>query len=809
MRSGGKKIVIGVISAVLLAAISGFVLFFSTNKITSDVNQMIDNAKKLYSEGDIENASYQMQLYCQERPDDREGWLILGDWSSENKDSEQALEYYIKAAEASDFEENDICQAKKTSVIKGTDISFKITPQARYTKDVTLTVTSQNLAPETSCTGLVTNNPDELTEDENYITTDLFAVSSEEKYLTMTGGFNCAKWQFYDINKVALTATKDKSTYRKQGITQFYNKSYSVVEIPESAVYARVTYIDKNIDNSYPTDSRLVICYGKIPQGCSESTQQQFKLPDLSENQYIEYKDGIWTFFDGSKAEKLSLDKIYVQQGYTVSQQAKLCGLVSVDYENNEVTSDKKKQYGIKFSRNDGNPVGVRLGAAKGMTFDYSQNNELYNGNGNDFDNAYPWCDIKVCNVNIDSAGNKKIIYSDDKSFKNDGSNGNVMVEIPKFYTMRIVKDNNEYIWISGTQYEGYSLEPAFIGENGQELSHIYVGAYVSSLESDKLVSASSKSPAINIAYDDILTKSENNGSGYGELDYLTLLSIQHLFLVETGTLDSSSIFSGDTGNYYFFEDSILRAFAVNSSDKTNKITLIESTLTENTLQKGDSICLLDNGWSSYKNNSDKIREITSISKNSDDTYTIEFSGGPVKIVAGKTAVTNLPRTCGKTDNDDYSCAAEAGNDGKTSFKYRGIENLYGSLCIALDNAYVANGTFTFYDASGTEFSLSDPVAEQYEHISDYDYIDSNACIKTMIYDEENPLIMIPEKVGDGATSSTYYGDFWLTSEGNGRNFYLVAGGADDNDKIAGLFHMRAFIRKGGSHYIGGRLVLR
>lgn len=797
MRSGGKKIVIGVISAVLLVAISVLVLFFSTNKITSDVNKMIDNAKKLYSEGDIENASYQMQLYCQERPDDSEGWLILGDYCIENKDSGQALKYYKKAAQNVDCAENSLGESDKVKTFEDFSSieSVKIYPAAKYTKDMTLVFSGENLTPAKSEKGKINGNDSELLKDDNFLTTDWFTVDDSKKYVYITGNINCAEWQFIDSNGYS-TRYVDKSSFRVADNTKFSSKSYSCAEIPEGAQKTRVTYYDKSKTDTISSDSNIFIGYGKKLTGFTTIKKQSFDIPDLSDNQYIEYKDGKWTLFDGEKTNDLGWDKLTCFSYATVSIDGTLCGNTEITYKENKYKkADKNLQYGIKFNKNSEIASGERLGAAKGMNFDYKVGDKWYYGTGNDFDNAYPWCEMELCNVKIDSDGNEVITMEDEKGFKKDGSNGNVMVRIPKFYSMRIVKNNCEYLWISGTEHEGYSVDPIFEKSDGSYADYVYMSAYLGAEKDNKIVSTSESYPTLLLTYGTTLEYAQNNGSGFSEMDFLMCQALQKLFVIETGTIDSSSIFAGDTSMFYYYDtkEYTKSGYAAEDAKDSNTIRLYNNYNTIK-ISKGSSIAIF-NSWKTYKNNDGTQREVTDI-KQTEEYIDITFSGKPINIQKHKTIISNIPAKTGKTDSIDYCTGTLDGEDGKVSFKYRNIENLYGSALIMLDNnAYVQDGNFYYYSGAGTLNMLDSPVAEQSIDLSNYEQVNSKMCIKEMIYDEYNPLIMVPSVTGNGASVYGYYGDVWMYKNKNdGTKSYILYGGADDNSMVAGIFQMRAMI---------------
>lgn len=95
----------------------------------------------------------------------------------------------------------------------------------------------------------------------------------------------------------------------------------------------------------------------------------------------------------------------------------------------------------------------------------------------------------KRCNASDD--GRITAFYGD-ANYKDDGSNGQVMVYQPKFYYQRIpINTTNaalgkiirkESLIISPTAQSGFKLHPAFIDENGNELEYILISAYEGSV---------------------------------------------------------------------------------------------------------------------------------------------------------------------------------------------------------------------------------------------------------------------------------------------------------------------------------------
>lgn len=790
-----KKVILTVTALILLVAVFCLTHFLSTSDITYDLNEMIPNAQKLYSEGNLDRAYYQMLIYTQESPDDKNGWIILGDYAMEQNDSEEAYECYRKAASCAECGENQLGESDKIKYFDNFSAveSIKIYPSAKLTQGMTLTLTSDNLTPAKSVTGQILANEMELSDDENYLTTEWMPVDESKKYVYITGNINCAQWQFVD-EKGSYIKHIDKSDFKNSDFHGFSYKTLSYAEIPEGAVSARVTYYDKNITSNVKSDDKIYVGYGKGLTGYSTFTPQTFTLPDLKENQYIEYTDKKWYLVDGDNKQELDLPAVSAKNGVTANINGTICGMVEFNLKGkSEITSDKSLQYGIRYSTKTSIASCERLGSAQGMSFDYTIDDEWYYGTGNDFDKAYPWCEMKLCNVKLDDDGNEIITLEGDEKFTTDGTNGNVMVRIPKFYTKREVKDGYEYIWISGKKHDGYELEPVFIDSYGEESDYVYMSAYLGGLKDEKIVSMSGTYPVIQLEYGDMLEYAENNGDGFDELNFLMVSALQKLFIVETGTIDSSEIFAGDTYMYYQYDTKDYEAsgYAFEDAKKSNVIKIYNNYNTIK-ISEGSSITIF-NGWKKYKNNDGTQREVLKINT-SDKFIEITFDGDPIDISKHKTLISNIPAKTGKTDVIKYCSGTVSGTLGKQSFKYRNIENLFGSALIMLDDdSYVQDGYFYYETDDGYTNYVDYEVAEQTTDLSSYEKVNTFMCIKEMGFDEDNPTIMLPTTVGKGASTYGYYGDLWMYTDSYEPR-YIMYGGADDNERVAGIFQMRAGI---------------
>ena len=194
---------------------------------------------------------------------------------------------------------------------------------------------------------------------------------------------------------------------------------------------------------------------------------------------------------------------------------------------------------------------------------------------GTDF-NVAPWSGMKRCNLADDGTVNA---YYGDNSYIEDGSNGQVMVEVPKFY-YRVVPLKLDPIgdtlggyhmrkanyYISATKYEGFKTHPLFVKPDGTERDKAYISAYEGSLydvsasayilddaqvadftatTGDKLCSIANAKPASGLTQDLTRANSEiianNRGTGWHCMDVKAASAVQMLFMIEYASFNSQN----------------------------------------------------------------------------------------------------------------------------------------------------------------------------------------------------------------------------------------------------------------------------
>lgn len=311
-----------------------------------------------------------------------------------------------------------------------------------------------------------------------------------------------------------------------------------------------------------------------------------------------------------------------------------------------------------------------------------------------------------------------------------DGTDGYVMVEVPKFY-FRYVLNGSTHNWeISDVPQAGFQLHPAFY-KDGKIVDYRYIGAYdacylddtdstyksglnlddmTSSIDTgaDKIASVSGIYPLVGVTRDECRSLAENNGAGWRAVDFWLISAVQMLYVVEFGSFYSQNITgAGNTNGSY----------------------------------------------------------LSSSSNQSDSPHTI--AGASNGLGNGSTNTT--------------TGAGVSAKPGTSYMSYRGIENFYGNCWNWVDgvnigvganyNVHVSNVTTDFADNTSTNYDLIGQCATANGYVQN-------------IYAGDVPAAFIPNDT-TGASSSTYLTDQFFINTGN-----RVArfGGAANDGAVAGAF---------------------
>ncbi len=122
-----------------------------------------------------------------------------------------------------------------------------------------------------------------------------------------------------------------------------------------------------------------------------------------------------------------------------------------------------------------------------------------------------------------------------------DGTDGNVMVEIPKFW-VKYENVGGVHKWsISYAAQTGYEVHPAFI-RGGVEKSFRYYCAYQGYTLNGRLISGSGRVPTASKTRAKFRTEAAANGTGWSQIDWNLLIAVQLLYLVEYANFNTQAM---------------------------------------------------------------------------------------------------------------------------------------------------------------------------------------------------------------------------------------------------------------------------
>lgn len=413
-------------------------------------------------------------------------------------------------------------------------------------------------------------------------------------------------------------------------------------------------------------------------------------------------------------------------------------------------------QYGVRWAGTSstvcerlGNAVGLIANAHKGST----------QGVRNDFDNIYPWSDIKTCNIDAD--GNV-LAYLGEPSFARDGTNGDVMVEIPKFYYKRVKTGTAEEFWICASKLPGYELHPLFI-DNGKEVSKVFHSAYNASSYTDetdnkvKLQSITGAQPRVRTTRASFRTYARNKGAIWGIEDISCINALQLLYLVEYANTNSQSVLGfGAAGLAYSANHKALE-------ETTNENTITISSAYKNIYKLGQRIEI-----GTELGINDKAitpRTITNITTNEEAGQTIiTFDGGPINIAVGN-MIWNVAPLNGSCDalngKSGWFPGENTYDDRRADVNYRGIEGFHAKLFRFIDGVNIKDRV-VYYANSMADYA--DGVYDGKYRAAGYSNAEVSGYISAFGYDEKAPWVMFPTEAKGGST--TYVPDYYYQNTG-------------------------------------------
>lgn len=450
-----------------------------------------------------------------------------------------------------------------------------------------------------------------------------------------------------------------------------------------------------------------------------------------------------------------------------------------------DTTAGKYGTYGLQMRWSENTTY--RLRGSIGKSFAINNSTGVVTS---DFDTCYPWCDMRICNIENPS-GLRTITYKGETGFS---YNKDTYVEIPKFYFKRVFDPNTEYeYWyISSKGGDGFELEPLFRNDDGTEAPVRYIARYNLGVGGD--ISRTGIAAYTNVSKSDLKSYCEANNVKL--MNIFAYQALVHLFVVESGTKDSQSIFSGVSFFRYFTETT--DQAMVNASATTNTIQIPTTDARNTYFGVGDRVAIFPSSSTDFS--SAIIRKLTSVSY-SGSVATLTFDGAAISLTQGVSRIYGINQLNGNTDSITANSGRTTNGDQHTrSFSYRGIENLWGNLGELVDGVE--------YDYDNRRFKIGNKYV-CFETPINRTYIEVPSIQRWIKYfgvDPSYPTITLPSAPLTESVATSYT-DEWSTFGNESGVSDVSYGCAWDHQNANGVMCFRN-VRDSGNILYTGRAML-
>ena len=365
-----------------------------------------------------------------------------------------------------------------------------------------------------------------------------------------------------------------------------------------------------------------------------------------------------------------------------------------------------------------------------------------------------------------------------------DGSDGQVMVEIPKFY-YHYAYSGTTHTWeISLYPLDGFSVHPAFV-KNGAVVDYRYVGAYEGVLYD---VSATLYANGLQLtAASTTFTVTTNVISRTDESHPFSLLEVGDKIVV-AGTTNNNGTFTvatGGTGDQSItVEEALTTETAANTTIETEKD--FANDILSSVSSKAPIIYATranfrtiaakrGTGWRQQDFDVANAIQLLYLIEYADwDSQSMIGNGLTDWVSATWTAWNdqNPIETSGNSNSDGNATANNSASSGNTGsyMSYRGIENFFGHVWKWVDGVNVHFGTGDDYTGqpyvSNNDSNFADGTATDYTPLSrtilgKIGGVSQNGYQKTLCQQGRGIL-----PASTGGSSSTYIGDYYYQNTG-------------------------------------------
>ena len=294
----------------------------------------------------------------------------------------------------------------------------------------------------------------------------------------------------------------------------------------------------------------------------------------------------------------------------------------------------------------------------------------------NDFDALFPWSHIRECKI-----ASGRVTYKGDPGYT-ALTVCDWVVEIPKFY-LKIDQDATKRdIVISQYKDVGFWTPQVFRTETGAELDKIYVGRFKTGKDGASDVSRPGLFAENVRDLASFRTGAKAKGTGWQLLDLSYVQEVLYpLYMVESANLNSQSYLGNGLTSFRYVATDLAQL----AETAVKRIVVTNAMATNYNVGEGMNI-----GTSQGAENIAFDRTIVSKTALAGGVNTeIVFDGAPVNIAVGNVLWQGAQKT-GQTTTLVKPNGKLSGVSGRTSNKYRGLEDTFGNVYEWVDGILVS-----------------------------------------------------------------------------------------------------------------------
>lgn len=472
------------------------------------------------------------------------------------------------------------------------------------------------------------------------------------------------------------------------------------------------------------------------------------------------------------------------------------------------IEKNKVELLGVRRKVDASSSAWERIGDAVGMVCKAAVGNGTVQ---NDMMSHYPFSEMRPCNLAEDRTVNA---YLGDATFQWDGTNGDVMLEVPMTYTGRWFETDAdgvkwEYRAISSAQIGHLHLDHLFTDGADRRISEkVYLpifpgsiehiesstqseGVSVRSVAVDILRSRAGYMPAHNKTREQFRILCKTKGDNWYLDDVWAMHFLDTCYIVMFANTHAQGTLG--PGRAEFPEDGT-KGLAL--QERTgNYITVAKDYGNRFAIGQGISI---GNGLWSQSLAADRLVTKIEDSNEVENAVCVYFDGDPVAITTTSVLWSSAQPTGATVGMASPNGRVEGKTPGMSAIRFLWIEDWYGNIWQFRDGDniqkyqhYYCNDRSAYadkvYDGSYFKVGYAAGTAEGY--------------VKTFGYDPEWPEIEICTE--NGASSNTYFCDYYYAAEGGE---VVLSGGSVGDGASSGPFYRRCDNSAASSNWsLGGR----